>query len=492
MQFIPTHTIAKVHCCECGTLIDPNPMNKCIGCIRASANITAAIPDKLVVDWCRTCGKYLVPPKNWVFADRETPQLMGILLQRIKPHLKGIRLVDAKFNWTEPHSRRINIDLTIQKEVMEGAMLQQEVRVEFVEQPHICPGCTLAATENTWKVQVQLRQHVEHKRTFYFLEQLILKHQMHLETLSIREYPEGVDFFFDNDSKAHAFMALVAKHVPCSAPLKTERVQGADYNNNTIDKRLTYYIEIVPFCKDDLLVLPRSNPTGRTLALVTRVSSLVHCLDLQTLQEFFLQPSYCLKNMRDTRPICSIKHARRFLVSYPLDVPRSEARFSKGMLELFPEGTTSFEPVEGMTHIAHLFSEHHWPDDPDEDVPCLGYDLETIQFNTNDLSGWTIDEIKRRIPELNAERVPVIVIKRDRIRKRYGHKFKLARLSYEQDESMAQVRRGNVDEDYEQFMQELEEEPEMRQYVNLHRNPEGEQGDDAVADEELIEALEAM
>ena len=40
-------------------------------------------------------------------------------------------MIDAGFIWTEPHSRRIKVKLTVQKEVMGGTMLQKTVIVEF-------------------------------------------------------------------------------------------------------------------------------------------------------------------------------------------------------------------------------------------------------------------------------------------------------------------------------------------------------------------------
>lgn len=41
-----------------------------------------------------------------------------------------VKLVDAGFIWTEPHSRRLKLKLTIQKEVMNGAILQQTFVVD--------------------------------------------------------------------------------------------------------------------------------------------------------------------------------------------------------------------------------------------------------------------------------------------------------------------------------------------------------------------------
>jgi nonsense-mediated mRNA decay protein 3 len=44
---------------------------------------------------------------------------------------------------------------------------------------------------------VQARQKgVAHKKTFFYLEQLILKHQAHKDTVNIKECKDGIDFYF--------------------------------------------------------------------------------------------------------------------------------------------------------------------------------------------------------------------------------------------------------------------------------------------------------
>ena len=39
--------------------------------------------------------------------------------------IKQVKLIDASFIWTEPHSKRLKLKLTIQKEVFSGVILQQ-------------------------------------------------------------------------------------------------------------------------------------------------------------------------------------------------------------------------------------------------------------------------------------------------------------------------------------------------------------------------------
>ena len=71
-----------------------------------------------------------------------------------------MRLVDAGFIWTEPHSKRIKVKLTIQKEVIGGAILEQVFVVEFTVQNQMCPDCHRVEAKDFWKAVVQLRQKV--------------------------------------------------------------------------------------------------------------------------------------------------------------------------------------------------------------------------------------------------------------------------------------------------------------------------------------------
>jgi nonsense-mediated mRNA decay protein 3 len=87
--------------------------------------------------------------------------------------------------------------------VFAGTILQQAFVVEYVIENFTCENCHRVAAKDTWQSVVQLRQkvrtfgsvlvsrvrhltltvprlcQVNHKRTFFFLEQLILKHNAH-------------------------------------------------------------------------------------------------------------------------------------------------------------------------------------------------------------------------------------------------------------------------------------------------------------------------
>ena len=85
-----------------------------------------------MVNFCRGCDRYLQPPSSWIQAHLESRELLTLL--KLKANLADVRLTDASFIWTEPHSKRIKIKLTVQKEIQEGAVLEQIIPIEFVVQ----------------------------------------------------------------------------------------------------------------------------------------------------------------------------------------------------------------------------------------------------------------------------------------------------------------------------------------------------------------------
>jgi nonsense-mediated mRNA decay protein 3 len=59
---------------------------------------------------------------GWVRCALESAELLALCLKHIKG-LKRVKMIDAGFIWTEPHSRRLKVKLTVQKEVMNGTLL---------------------------------------------------------------------------------------------------------------------------------------------------------------------------------------------------------------------------------------------------------------------------------------------------------------------------------------------------------------------------------
>jgi hypothetical protein len=97
---------------------------------------------------------------------------------------------------------RLKIKLTIQKEVLNGAILQQAKIVEFVVRNQQCKTCQSFYAQGVWHAVVQVRQHVPHKRTFFYLEQVLLKFNAHSDCLQI------IVRFFPSLLQYHTFLRL--------------------------------------------------------------------------------------------------------------------------------------------------------------------------------------------------------------------------------------------------------------------------------------------
>ena len=198
--------------------------------------------------WCKDSNRYLQPPKHWVRAELESKELLTFCLKRVKG-LAKVKLVDAGFIWTEPHSRRLKVKVLIQAEVMNGAILQQGFAVEYVVEPHMCLDCTRANTNiNVWAACAQVRQHVAHKRTFLFLEQLILKHGADQQCVNIRDIHEGVDFFFSHRAHALKFVDFLQSCVPARFRHDKQLVSH-DTHTAVYNYKYTFSVEIAPVCK---------------------------------------------------------------------------------------------------------------------------------------------------------------------------------------------------------------------------------------------------
>ena len=282
----------KILCCQCAVAIAPNAVNMCVNCLQVNYDIGANISKQVQQNHCRGCLRYERRDGGWSAVEEESKELLALLLRKPRG-LAMVKLADASYVWTEPHSRRLKLKLTIQKEVVAGAVLQQTFVVEYILGNKQCPACQRREAKDTWTAVVQMRQKVPHKRTFLWIEQLILRHSAHSDTTNIVELKDGLDFFFDQ--KAHA--EKIVNFLQSVAPVRyktSKQLISEDTHTGKGRYKFTYSVEILPICKDDMMWLPRS--TNATLAhigqLVTccKVSNVIHLVNAQTLQAAELQP----------------------------------------------------------------------------------------------------------------------------------------------------------------------------------------------------------
>jgi nonsense-mediated mRNA decay protein 3 len=279
MSAFPRQTANTILCCLCGKSMKFNSAAMCNACIASEVDITEGIPKHASLSWCKQCLRINRPP--WVFADLESKELLAICLRTL-PGLNKVKLLDANFIWTEPHSKRIKVKLDIQKEAL-GVLLQKTFVVEYKLENLFCPDCHQENADMNALCTVQVRQHVEHKRTFFLLEQLIIKRNAQVGIGGMEPKKDGIDFKFFSKSKATKFVEFLKSVVPAQVK-KTKSL----VNQNRLE--FTWSITLVPICVDDLLLLSKKQMQQQCgnigqFLLCNRIAGTVHLLNPFTLQE---------------------------------------------------------------------------------------------------------------------------------------------------------------------------------------------------------------
>lgn len=458
----------------------PNAINTCATCLASSADITRGISTEATLHQCRGCQRWHKEAGKWVACELESRELMALCLDHVSGlRRKGqdVRLVDAAWIWTEPHSMRLKVRLTVQRQV-QGTILQQSFVVVFIVRNQQCIECQSAFRQGSWKSLVQVRQRVSHKRTFLYLEQLILKNEAHRGCLNVETFRDGMDFYFPDKGKAARFISFL--ETVCPVRVKTsKKLISTDDKNNTANFKFTNFVEICPLCKDDLLYLPaklaRNLGNIARLVLVKNISNLIHLIDPLSGQvasmssdQFWrepLVPIITAARSRMTRYVVLGKEALlvRENASKRKTSRKQKSRLASLMLAREDDLGVNDKQFENVhSHVGYLCKSG--------DV-CLGYDLTETRF------------VDATVETLQTEGLlPDVIV----VRKLYGgaatgeanpskrRAWKLKRLEVEHgDEGNSGKRRSKMptdDMDEEDFMQEIEADKEMRMNMNLYRS----------------------
>lgn len=457
---------ATVLCCNCGVPMDGSTgLVMCYDCIKLNVDITDGIPREANLSFCRNCERFLQPPTNWIKAELESRELLALCLRRLKG-LNKVRLIDAAFIWTEPHSRRVRVKLTIQGEAFQNAIIQQSFEVEYVVIAMQCPDCAKSYTAHTWNTAVQIRQKVPHKRTFLYLEQLILRHNAHVDTISIKETKDGLDFYYAKQNHAVKMIDFLNSTVPVKYK-KSEELISADIHSGTSVYKFTFSVEIAPICKDDLVVLP-----AKVAKQMGNISRLVLCSKVSNSLQFIDPASLHIEDMQANvywrysfSPLADVTQLIEFIV---LDVePTGERRGKWLMADITCVRASDMGGNENEEYYirSHLGGILH-PGDS-----AMGYYMKNSNFNSDLFEELDIDNI-----------ADVVLVKKHYVRSNKRSKnrnWKLKRMANERkdivatevlDSRQARQEQERAERDYEMFLQDLEEDDELRQNINLYKS----------------------
>jgi nonsense-mediated mRNA decay protein 3 len=260
----------------------------------------------------------------------------------------------------------------------------------------------------------------------------------------------------------------------------SEQLLSKDTHSNTTNYKFTYSVEIAPICKDDLVCLPanvaRSLGNIAQLVVCTRVGNALHFIDPATLQFAELSAAVYWRS-----PFGSLGASGDLVEFTVLDAEASGA----------PHGR--FIPADAQVALANAFvassTDHAMDADDGADDgiyhtrthlgallqagdTALGYHLTRANFNSDEFTTVPIG------------RVPDVVLVRktypQRRKKSKQRQWRLRSMAKEAEEEATPNSRGvvgrlggrdekKVERDYEHFLRDLEEDPEMRGAINLYK-----------------------
>jgi nonsense-mediated mRNA decay protein 3 len=316
-------------CCLCGVSITPNDAAMCMQCLAGEIDTTEDIPASQEIIQCGKCDKYMVGMNNWVNHAPESASLLAFCLR--KALKSNTKVENSSFIWTEPHSKRIKISVTVNREVLDKIAINQTKIVEFVIRTKQCNRCISEASEHSWQSRIQLRQRVDHNKTFYAIEEALVKAKLFKVISDIDLSPkDGLDFYFVLRKHADLVVEQIKNSFPCRVKTSKKTVSH-DSHSGVQRNEYSILVEIAPYCRGDLVFVP----TGRKkkkLMLVTKVSSSLHLIDPSTLESE--EQNYVKLFSRD-RPVkvLSSSNLSRFVV---MDIEPHDRKkdFTKGQYSL--------------------------------------------------------------------------------------------------------------------------------------------------------------
>lgn len=474
---LPTHPVSpqvvqvaehRILCCQCGVAIAPNPSNMCVGCLRTKVDITSDIPKQVVIYFCRFCERYLNPPQNWVTCALESRELMALCLKRLK-NIQRVKLVDASFVWTEPHSKRVKVKLTVQGEVVAGTILQQSFIVEYVVNHQMCDDCRRVEAKDTWNASVQLRQKAIQKKTLYFVEQLLIKYDATKECSAIKAVGDGLDFYFGAESGARKLVEFFQSVVPMRYQ-HAKKLISHDMSSNIYNYKYTLSVEVVPICKDNVVCLPEklAHSLGGIgqICVVYKVTSKLHLIDPNTCQfaeisaaTFFKTPFSSLQRPRQLCEYTIINieeisdHERRKFAGQGA-LSRKYGLADAWVVKTSQLGKYEENAIHCRTHLGHLLQ-------PGDTV--LGFDLKNSNVNDPQLEKMSEDKIS-----------DVVLVKKVYAEKSVRNRRRKWRLKHMEGLHETVGGSNSMSDggyEYNDFLEDLEEDPELRKNVNVYKDP---------------------
>ncbi|KAI5308268.1 hypothetical protein KEM55_006144, partial [Ascosphaera atra] len=295
---------------------------------------------------------------------------------------------------------------------------------------------------------------------------LILKHNAHKDTINIKESKNGLDFFFAARNEAERLVDFLASVAPVTVK-KSQQLVSMDVHTSVKSYKISFSVEIIPICKDDLVVLPmklaRQLGNIHPLTLCYRVGTSVSLIDTNTLQTADIPA-----NIYWRQPFQNLADVSELVEFIVMDIePIGTAVGSFYLAEATVSPANAFGDDDQIFYVkTHLGGILHAGD------TVLGYHLTRSNYNDPNFEALENSNLGSTIPD-------VVLVKKSypRKRKNKNRNWKLKRMAREaeEDEQQASNRRADrtnaarVEDDFEMFLRDVEEDEELRSTLALYK-----------------------
>lgn len=253
----------------------------------------------------------------------------------------------------------------------------------------------------------------------------------------------------------------------------SRKLVSADIRDNSADYKHNYLIEIVPICKDDLIVLPKELASKQSnispLVLAKRVGGSIFVVDPLTGERTDINSE---KYWRFNFPaMLSSRSLIRYIVlnvEPVLHEQRPSARMKRvgetqsttRMISRLAECVVVRERDFGNNDIQFTCLTHLGPLLSPGDI-VMGYDLSSSNFNLDDDTTETFRSLNN---------VPDVILVRKRYEHRGERKWELKNLkNLEENPSDKRDKHQDYEADLEDFLQQVEGDRELRQHINVYK-----------------------
>lgn len=226
---------------------------------------------------------------------------------------------------------RFRLSLTVRTEI-QNVTIQQRVMVQQHCSFLMCDSCNREFTNRTWHALVQIRQKRDGpKKGLVVLEMALAKNgDIRKHVLKIDSTRNGLDFYFLDYNRAQMFVNFLNTVAPMRTKT-TRKLVSTDVKNNTANVKHTITCDLVPLCRDDLVLITKQAKAklAGKLTIVTKVASgMMQFMDASPKRDTILDAQMEIaaetyyKSEKNHRILLSANHLTRFVV---LDVELCDA-----------------------------------------------------------------------------------------------------------------------------------------------------------------------